>query len=332
MTAQIMFLSTPPSRVATVGWAIAHPFTLCFYPRHPRGWRQPPEAGTAEAGEFLSTPPSLVATRVHLAALRQCVRFYPRHPRGWRPRTTFCILAHPFRFYPRHPRGWRPLVHGRQGRALRVSIHATLAGGDALCTFRSAGRAQVSIHATLAGGDNALETELAAATRFYPRHPRGWRRGKSTITVAKKRFYPRHPRGWRLDSPLFAALHNPVSIHATLAGGDYLMPLLQYPLFCFYPRHPRGWRPARRGCGCTRALFLSTPPSRVATSNKVSQSSGSTFLSTPPSRVATIKLLRREIGIGRFYPRHPRGWRQQRCFTLPSGFKFLSTPPSRVAT
>ena len=148
-----LFLSTPPSRVATVGWAIAHPFTLCFYPRHPRGWRQPPEAGTAEAGEFLSTPPSRVATRVHLAALRQCVRFYPRHPRGWRPRTTFCILAHPFRFYPRHPRGWRPLVHGRQGRALRVSIHATLAGGDALCTFRSAGRAQVSIHATLAGGD-----------------------------------------------------------------------------------------------------------------------------------------------------------------------------------
>ena len=258
---------------------------------------------------FLSTPPSRVATPGSWATRACPACFYPRHPRGWRRSMYFPQCGQGTSFYPRHPRGWRPI------------------NGPRRCPSAS-----VSIHATLAGGDNALETELAAATRFYPRHPRGWRRGKSTITVAKKRFYPRHPRGWRLDSPLFAALHNPVSIHATLAGGDYLMPLLQYPLFCFYPRHPRGWRPARRGCGCTRALFLSTPPSRVATSNKVSQSSGSTFLSTPPSRVATIKLLRREIGIGRFYPRHPRGWRQQRCFTLPSGFKFLSTPPSRVAT
>ena len=169
-------------------------------------------------------------------------------------------------FYPRHPRGWRPI------------------NGPRRCPSAS-----VSIHATLAGGDNALETELAAATRFYPRHPRGWRRGKSTITVAKKRFYPRHPRGWRLDSPLFAALHNPVSIHATLAGGDYLMPLLQYPLFCFYPRHPRGWRPLERAFDILGWEFLSTPPSRVATPQYQQQmTQPMQFLSTPPSRVATF--------------------------------------------
>ena len=57
------------------------------------------------------------------------------------------------------------------------------------------------------------------------------------------RFYPRHPRGWRRVKGLFFFPVIKVSIHATLAGGDGPRPTT---LFRFL-------------------MFLSTPPSRVAT-------------------------------------------------------------------
>ena len=56
-----------------------------------------------------------------------------------------------------------------------------------------------------------------------------------------------------------------VSIHATLAGGDMDF-LVKF---------------------CLLLLFLSTPPSRVATSDQTILESTKAFLSTPPSRVAT---------------------------------------------
>ena len=57
-----------------------------------------------------------------------------------------------------------------------------------------------------------------------------------------------------------------VSIHATLAGGD----------------------PAKAQDNELTVKFLSTPPSRVATSRKTRSLSVISFLSTPPSRVATL--------------------------------------------
>ena len=79
-----------------------------------------------------------------------------------------------------------------------VSIHATLAGGD-ISPIHIAPTSVVSIHATLAGGD---------CTRCCSG---GW---------SSRRFYPRHPRGWRRLRHGVADLGKVVSIHATLAGGD----------------------------------------------------------------------------------------------------------------
>ena len=56
-----------------------------------------------------------------------------------------------------------------------------------------------------------------------------------------------------------------VSIHATLAGGDVKTGKVIMFLLRFYPRHPRGWRPISSLLPLVTALFLSTPPSRVAT-------------------------------------------------------------------
>ena len=238
---------------------------------------------------FLSTPPSRVATG---------------KPVFVRPRTH--------RFYPRHPRGWRPWLDDLAKPRLFVSIHATLAGGDGGRRYE-AGPAGVSIHATLAGGDLRPLTYSYHRAMFLSTPPSrvatqgappsaGRYQFLSTppsrvatmeiLLMAKqtiRSFYPRHPRGWR------PTLSNVVSVY----------------LICFYPRHPRGWRLTENGGSFSTAMFLSTPPSRVATAILLS-----------PCLMALC-----------FYPRHPRGWRPVARFGVPSKHQsFLSTPPSRVAT
>ena len=147
-----------------------------------------------------------------------------------------------------------------------------------------------------------------------------------------------------------------VSIHATLAGGDMRRNEGGERKLSFYPRHPRGWRPHGLEPLFRGKMFLSTPPSRVATYKNVCYCSaqyvsihatlaggdaritGATlaqdmFLSTPPSRVATISTAIVFLLFSQgFYPRHPRGWRQALYAPATAGSVFLSTPPSRVAT
>ena len=223
-------------------------------------------AFAAAAGAFLSTPPSRVATGVPL--------FFRRPPGG---------------FYPRHPRGWRPSRTAPRAGSRWVSIHATLAGGDSSTVI-------LGCYTSVFLSTPPSRVATAGPCQAHRRHPR---------------FYPRHPRGWRptLRRAIIKILH--VSIHATLAGGDQALRLTMSML--------------------------------------------SLFLSTPPSRVATTRSLCRLIFHSGFYPRHPRGWRRLTTIgaikkgtvsihaTLAGGdvllhrvefasAEFLSTPPSRVAT
>ena len=145
-------------------------------------------------------------------------------------------------FYPRHPRGWRRANHRGSFVTGHVSIHATLAGGDAAAqrttrvhkAFLSTppsrvatmgaqygvNKTEVSIHATLAGGDHHSMADSRNSFCFYPRHPRGWRRFLQDRNASLQCFYPRHPRGWRPVFFRFSKASAIVSIHATLAGGD----------------------------------------------------------------------------------------------------------------
>ena len=215
-----MFLSTPPSRVATTDAG-----TVCgdyqrFYPRHPRGWRRLQCGNTAQHEEFLSTPPSRVATNVRFITFVRFQRFYPRHPRGWRRLVVLDKDDNVIRFYPRHPRGWRRLWNIKCCCVFFVSIHATLAGGDETwikasridVLFLSTPPSRVATGATLLQGKtywlflstppsrvatSRVTPSAAWAVCFYPRHPRGWRRGLSAGFRVGGCFYPRHPRGWR---------------------------------------------------------------------------------------------------------------------------------------
>ena len=193
----IVFLSTPPSRVATTVCPLLSSFlsvsihaTLAggdrgrrrrgqvhnsFYPRHPRGWRR-------SVGVFGSTTfrVSIHATlaggdRGSVARGVMAICFYPRHPRGWRLPHGNSKADPTASFYPRHPRGWRPSSTDPATPPSRVSIHATLAGGDELAKPGRKLTQSVSIHATLAGGDPQSEREPLGSRCFYPRHPRGWR-------------------------------------------------------------------------------------------------------------------------------------------------------------
>ena len=192
-------------------------------------------------------------------------------------------------FYPRHPRGWRRKRWQWAGTCCCVSIHATLAGGDlpktawstAWPTFLSTPPSRV---ATMVGAPSALNQVTFLSTPPSRVATKRWTCAKAQPCC----FYPRHPRGWRRWQYSRRRYRFHVSIHATLAGGDSeAADFIAWTIESFYPRHPRGWRPGISSGWVCNSMFLSTPPSRVAT-----------------GRCAGRLMARRC-----FYPRHPRGWR-----------------------
>ena len=192
------FLSTPPSRVATVCGLCRTPPQSCFYPRHPRGWRRQ-HLPAAMGVRYVSIHATLAGGDCRLRLPRRNNSgFYPRHPRGWRrvPETPkaasiFCFYPrHPrgWRltslqtprgsccFYPRHPRGWRPPEIAAMMVPQCVSIHATLAGGDLMIAAVSTGWTSFLSTPPSRVATAALPAVQAQGSCFYPRHPRGWRR------------------------------------------------------------------------------------------------------------------------------------------------------------
>ena len=80
---------------------------------------------------------------------------------------------------------------------------------------------EISIHATLAGGDAAQLNEEGHRTTFLSTPPS---RVATEIVFPSASnpvdFYPRHPRGWRQVEGQAVDVIKLISIHATLAGGD----------------------------------------------------------------------------------------------------------------
>ena len=117
----------------------------------------------------------------------------------------------------------------------------------------------------LAGDDVRQRSEERRRYRFYPRHPHGWRRTTSKECQIPFRFYPRHPRGWRRFFALWMCYSPIVSIHATLAGGDISLLKSGWTTVVSIHATLAGGDAASRPRSRAYALFLSTPPSRVAT-------------------------------------------------------------------
>ena len=144
-----------------------------FYPRPPRGGRQPDREKREGKMLFLSTPSARRATHepeelpggffISIHALREegdpagrsafisQNNFYPRPPRGGRPGHTITRSSMIY-FYPRPPRGGRP--------KMIVNIY----------TIKD-----ISIHALREEGDTSSTKKAKRQPYFYPRPPRGGR-------------------------------------------------------------------------------------------------------------------------------------------------------------
>ena len=179
---------------------------------------------------FLSTPPSRVATWQALYSVGSShVSIHATLAGGDRQGSAYDIRTKSF--YPRHPRGWRHFEPHQERKPGCVSIHATLAGGD-----KSSGAILPPLIVFLSTPPSRVATAVAVVNRKS--HPC---------------FYPRHPRGWRQVKRRNTSTADFVSIHATLAGGDFFS-TISLPFFlCFYPRHPRGWR--RQKCTKMYSVF-----------------------------------------------------------------------------
>jgi hypothetical protein len=170
---------------------------------------------------------------------------------------------------------------------------------------------------------------------FYPRPPRGGRRRSANARTNPSDFYPRPPRGGRPRSwtetkyvPTISIhalreegdpwknnlrIGTKISIHALREEGDILMGGECVKADNFYPRPPRGGRPEHGPLGhgvpqisihALREEGDGSTPQRFITGGK--------FLSTPSARRATCRLCRCPCCCCHFYPRPPRGGRQQK--------------------
>ena len=173
-------------------------------------------------------------------------------------------------FNPRLPRGRRRCGLPQRHPCGHISIHASLAGGDAdgrdlHCTYSISIHASlaggdqfsseteafeyISIHASLAGGDQILAHGQLGLEHFNPRLPRGRRRSRLCRTSCRSLFQSTSPSREATADVRRAGREIFISIHVSLAGGDGNRGKIGREPEHFNPRLPRGRRrllPRRR--------------------------------------------------------------------------------------
>ena len=168
-----------------------------FNPRSPCGERLNSDAAANAWWTFQSTLPLRGATKVADERAAERINFNPRSPCGERPAPPFASARPCRHFNPRSPCGERSVPVKASSTATGISIHAPLAGSDAV---RQAivDRVGISIHAPLAGSDPAGRPEIRRA-RFQSTLPlRGATHGFSIGQIQFPHFNPRSPCGERL--------------------------------------------------------------------------------------------------------------------------------------
>ena len=196
--------------------------------------------------------------------------FNPRTPCGVRRHGGRLRQRHGD-FNPRTPCGVRHGVHWFAPFLDAISIHAPLAGCDAIGAIVRQRAAAISIHAPLAGCDHASQTGHGGICHFNPRTPCGVRhRVRMTVfkrwlisihaplagcdimrTLAMRGqaiFQSTHPlRGATFMAQRTAPQGKGISIHAPLAGCDRAPWTYHNPTGYFNPRTPCGVRRERDG-------------------------------------------------------------------------------------
>ena len=148
-----------------------------------------------------------------------------------------------FYFYPRPPRGGRLLFTGHRPHRLSISIHALREEGDGSFVPKTRFNEVFLSTPSARRATQEISSEILCAVYFYPRPPRGGRRGGSVHTNT--------------------CIH--ISIHALREEGDLDLAFISIPHFLFLST------PSARRATCAKRVpipgkkFLSTPSARRAT-------------------------------------------------------------------
>ncbi len=238
---------------------------------------------------------------------------------------------------------------------MTISIHTTLAGGDLLLGHVISG-VMISIHTTLAGGDLPFGPDLAKNFQFQSTPPS--RVATLTQEARKKqlKFQSTPPSRVATASCSLSDLDKIISIHTTLAGGDFCAMCLSTKITDFNPHHPRGWRLLTgRLVSKVYADFNPHHPRGWRPHGAHRQSKPVYYfnphhprgwrlvlslcmLPSIPISIHTtlaggdLDILPDGTLLRYFNPHHPRGWRPGWLQPEVEVKSFQSTPPSRVAT
>ena len=204
-----------------------------------------------------------------------------------------------------------------------ISIHALREEGDSHQRRQDMDK-EISIHALREEGDHHSLTGGTTMANFYPRPPRGGRRGGQVPRSQQKDFYPRPPRGGRrrllgqrfrlklfLSTPSArrATLAGPqagqgrrISIHALREEGDMCRCPTASGTANFYPRPPRGGR-LNPDTATKVVLYISIHALREEGDHLRFRHSSrpSRFLSTPSARRATAKTETKSLFSNKLY-------------------------------
>ena len=101
---------------------------------------------------------------------------------------------------------------------------------------------RISIHALREEGDCRLRKRKDWATHFYPRPPRGGRRGSLTAFLSLLIFLSTPSARRATRKKAFANDIEMISIHALREEGDDAVSRSSMRVYHFYPRPPRGGR------------------------------------------------------------------------------------------
>ena len=235
------FLSTPSARRATCRPKGFRTDAGYFYPRPPRGGRPSNGSVVQRWVQFLSTPSARRAT----ADVLQQLGIHPISIHALREEgdPSCSQAAWTCRnFYPRPPRGGRPSCRGPASPRRGISIHALREEGDVRGPAGHDDHLPISIHALREEGDWITVPSTPPWFNFYPRPPRGGRRGAFSWLQKIYKFLST-PSARRATVGL--GVRTPgivISIHALREEGDRQISLMDHKRANFYPRPPRGGR------------------------------------------------------------------------------------------
>ena len=150
--------------------------TQHFYPRPPRGGRRSRNSSFGKSKVFLSTPSARRATTRGLRrSCRGPISIHALREEG-DAYTAECMEA--LKVFLSTPSA-RRATYARRRRAdgYVISIHALREEGDRHLCRCGAGPGKISIHALREEGDRQIQEYKTTLNNFYPRRPRGGRRG-----------------------------------------------------------------------------------------------------------------------------------------------------------